>query len=50
MERAFREPWPEADLEELALRANVALGALRAASAEGTSDVLCPATAALLAA
>ena len=50
VERAFREPWPEAALEELALRANVDLGALRAANAAGVRDVLGPATDALLAA
>jgi hypothetical protein len=50
VERALAQPWPEADLEELGLRANVDVRALRAASAEGVAEVLGPATAALLAA
>jgi hypothetical protein len=50
VKQAFAEPWPEPELEELALRANVDLRALQAASAQGISDVLSPATAALLAA
>jgi hypothetical protein len=48
--RAFAEPWPELDLEELSARANVDLGALRAAGRAGVTEVLAPATAALLAA
>ena len=47
---AFATPWPEPDIEELALRANVDVAALRRAAAEGVSGVLEPATAALLAA
>lgn len=52
VERAFAEPWPQFDLEleELGMRANVDLEALRAACREGIADVLQPATAALLAA
>jgi len=50
VERALAEPWPEPELEELALRAHVDRRALQAASAEGVSGVLRPATAALLAA
>ena len=50
VERALALPWPEANLDELALRTNVDLVALRAASAEGVSEVLRPATSALMAA
>jgi len=50
VERALSQPWPEADIEELGLRASVDVDALRAASAEGVAEVLRPATAALLAA
>jgi hypothetical protein len=46
----FASPWPEPELDELALRANVEVGLLRAAAAAGVAGVLRPATAALLAA
>jgi hypothetical protein len=47
---AFLAPWPEADLVELALRANVDEALLRRAAAEGVTDVLEPARDRLLAA
>jgi hypothetical protein len=47
---AFATPWPEADVEELALQANVDVSALQRAAGEGIASVLEPATAALLAA
>jgi hypothetical protein len=48
--RAFAEPWPRADVTELALRANVDEAVLRRAVAEGVTDVLEPARDRLLAA
>jgi hypothetical protein len=50
VKHALSLPWPEPELEELAVRANVDPDALRAASAEGVAEVLSPATSALLAA
>jgi len=50
VERALSLPWPEPELDELALRANVDASALRRASDEGIAEVLRPATSALLAA
>jgi hypothetical protein len=47
---AFAAPWPEADLAELALRANLDEALLRKAAAEGVAEVLEPARARLLAA
>jgi uncharacterized protein YdbL (DUF1318 family) len=47
---AFATPWPEADLAELALRANVDETLLRRAAAEGIVEVLRPARDQLLAA
>lgn len=47
---AFADPWPAIDVAELALRAGVDVGRLRAAAAQGASEVLRPAAAALLAA
>jgi hypothetical protein len=46
----FASPWPEPEIGELALRANVAPEELRRAAAEGVASVLRPATLALLAA
>ncbi len=47
---AFAAPWPQADLAELALRANVDEALLRAAAVEGVREVLEPARDQLLAA
>lgn len=48
--QAFAEPWPELDVAELALRANVDEETLRRAAAEGVTSVLEPARDHLLAA
>jgi hypothetical protein len=47
---AFASAWPEPELEELALRANVPAAELRTAWTQGVLEVLTPAAAALLAA
>ena len=50
VQAAFREPCPRLDLEELALRSNVALAELEAAAEAGVVDVIRPAAQRLLAA
>jgi hypothetical protein len=47
---AFADPWPQLDVEELALRANVDVARLRVASEQGVAEVIRPAAAELLAA
>jgi hypothetical protein len=47
---ALAEPWPKLDVEELALRANVDVALLHAASEQGVAEVIRPAAVELLAA
>jgi hypothetical protein len=47
---AFVAPWPRVDVDELALRANVAPELLRRAADAGVAEVLAPAWERLLAA